>query len=107
MFPSVNTCFPRHSESAQKLPEPFAAKVSSEGSVESDETEPHSGSSFAFAPRTARSAERVADLSSPFHKFGHVYLDLEARWTIGNFGHGMLCPPALARNVSVFMKWTT
>ena len=31
-------------------------------------------------------------LSSPFHKFGHVYLDLEARWTIGNFGHGMPCP---------------
>ena len=29
-------------------------------------------------------------LSSPFHKFGHVYL--EARWTIGNFGHGMPCP---------------
>ena len=46
-------------------------------------------------------------LSSPFHKFGLVYLDLEAGWTIGNFGHGMPCPPALARNVSVFMKWST
>ena len=31
-------------------------------------------------------------ISSPFHKFGHVYLDLEARWTIANFGHGMPCP---------------
>ena len=29
-------------------------------------------------------------LSSPLHKLGHVYL--EARWTIGNFGHGMPCP---------------
>ena len=46
-------------------------------------------------------------ISSPFHKFGHVYLDLEARWTIGNFGHSMLCPPALARNESIFMKWST
>ena len=46
--------------------------------------------------------------------------ELEARWTIGNFGHGMPCPyisrlptdlsgrsmlpSALARNVSVSMK---
>ena len=37
-------------------------------------------------------ADRRVLLSSPFHKFGHVYLDLEARWTIGNFGHGMPCP---------------
>ena len=61
-------------------------------------------------------------LNRPFHKFGHVYV--EARWTVGNFGHGMpcpyvarrptdllghsmLCPPARARNASVFMKWST
>ena len=29
-------------------------------------------------------------LSSPFHKLGYVCL--EARWTIGDFGHGMPCP---------------
>ena len=83
----------------------------------------HLRSRLRFGSSLDRSLTLAAQCSMLWDIMSGALGELEARWTIGNFGHGMPCPyisrlptdlsgrsmlpSALARNVSLFMKWGT